>query len=221
MSNKLLYGVGINDADYVVNRGVYLEERHLNGKKKWISTWKCPYYTKWKSMIERCYSEKHQITNPAYKDVTVCEEWLTFSNFRKWMVSQPWQVKEGESSLHLDKDILLKGNKVYSPEACVFVSRLVNNFINTNRGKNKSKYLLSCYWRENSNKFTSNCNSYFDNKVIHLGYFNTELESHLAWKKQKHIYSCALADSEYVTDERVAEALRNKYKNYTIYEEEL
>ena len=76
-------------------------------------------------MIYRCYSEKSQERHPTYKDVTVCEEWHNFQNFAEWMednydpeIMQGWQ---------LDKDILFKGNKIYSPDTCRLVPAEIND----------------------------------------------------------------------------------------------
>ena len=108
---KPIHGVGINDAWYQV--------QHMIGIKTII----CPFYRKWKSMITRCYSEKHQQSRPNYAECYVCDEWLIFSNFKAWMKKQDWQDKE------LDKDILNQGNNIYSPIDCLFVSQAVNSLM--------------------------------------------------------------------------------------------
>ena len=211
---KLVSGVGINDADYVVKVWEGTEERYPNGNKKRVSVWRCPFYSRWESMLKRCYSKKFQESRQTYKGCTVCEGWLLFSNFRKWMVTQEWEGNQ------LDKDLLKDGNKVYSPETCVFVSREVNIFVVT-CGKSRGEYLIGCYWNKPNKKFLSRCSNPFTKKLEYIGYFSTELAAHLTWKKQKHIYSCQLADSVYVTDERVKQILLHKYENYTILEDHI
>ena len=211
---KLIQGVGINDADYVVKVSEYLEEILPSGKKKRKLVWFCPYYSRWTDMLRRCYSKKLHEKRPTYLGCTVCKEWLTFSSFREWMTTQEWEGKE------LDKDLLIDGNKIYSPETCVFVSREVNIFVIT-RGKSRGEYLIGCHWDKRDKKFLSKCCNPFTKKRKFLGYFSTELEAHLVWKKRKHEYACQLADSEYVTDERIALVLRTKYANYTILEDHI
>lgn len=103
----LVYGVGTNDADYQVAITEAL------GSKR-VIVWKCPYYQKWLNMLERVYGSDRA----AYEGVSVCESWLTFSNFRSWMEVQDWQGKE------LDKDVL--GSSVYGPDACLFIHKVVN-----------------------------------------------------------------------------------------------
>jgi len=81
-----------------------------------------PEYEKWYHMLERCYSERHHKKYPTYKGCSVCSEWHNFQEFAKWLHLKNKNFK----SLELDKDILLKGNKVYSPSTCSLVSRAKN-----------------------------------------------------------------------------------------------
>ena len=106
-NKKLIYGVGIND----LNEPAYINRKSLK------------FYSTWKGMIERCYSEKFHIKNPTYRGCTVCSEWLVLSNFREWFDAN---YREG---MALDKDILIKGNRVYCPEACSFIPRYINNLL--------------------------------------------------------------------------------------------
>lgn len=105
--NKLVHGVGINDYEGSV---------YVNGKR--IESYRC-----WKSMLERCYSSTFQIRCPTYVGCTVCVEWLSFSNFKKWYGEN---YREG---FELDKDILVEGNKIYSPDTCVFVPHYLNTIL--------------------------------------------------------------------------------------------
>ena len=83
---KLVYGAGINDADYVVNK---LETiGYVNGAQKRKLIWACPYYRAWADMLKRCYSAKFQESRPTYAGCTVSAEWLKFSNFRAWIEKQ-------------------------------------------------------------------------------------------------------------------------------------
>lgn len=209
MKQKLIYGIGINDAKYSISIKKELEK--VNGKRRREVVWQCPYYFKWTDMLRRCYSEKFKHKHTTYKDCTVCQEWLTFSTFRKWMETQDWINKD------LDKDILILGNKEYAPDKCVFIEQKVNKFL-TDRVNNRGEYLIGCYWNKERGKFQAGCNNIFSGKLEYLGRFDTEIEAHLAWKKRKHELAFQLADSEYVTDERVRRRLRTRYENYTILE---
>lgn len=207
------YGIGLNDVNYKVT----LTERLPCGK--YAQVWRCPYYEKWHSMFMRCYSSYYLEKQPTYRGCVVCEEWLLFSNFRKWMVGQEWRIPSGKA-LHLDKDFLVEGNKIYSPETCIFLHQRVNNF----RGDcahRRGSCLLGTSWSKVMSKFESCIKSPFSKKKNKLGYYESELEAHFAWKKQKHIYSCELANSEYVTDERVRQVLLHRYENYKVVEDHL
>ena len=199
---KLLYGVGINDADYVVQRKETVG--YVDGKQKLI--WICPFYKTWTNMIKRCYSIKTQNNQPTYIGCTVSDEWLTFSVFKKWMESQYWEGKQ------LDKDLLVEGNKVYSPETCVFVTRMVNNFT-TDRGNDRGEFLIGVIWYKPIEKFISQCSNPFTKKKENLGYFTSEQEAHEAWTKRKLELAYELAAIQ--TDTRVAKALISRYSNYS------
>lgn len=82
-------------------------------------------YYKWKNMVQRCYDKKvHKKYKPEYKDKSVCEEWLNYSNFRIWFDEH--YVPCNNNQIDLDKDLLVQGNKVYSPETCVFLLHYQN-----------------------------------------------------------------------------------------------
>ena len=195
--NKLVYGVGVNDADYNVYEYVTVD-----GKSKIV--WTCPFYRTWKHMLERCYSEKYQSKKPTYKGCSVCDDWLIFSNFKSWTEEQDWEGKQ------LDKDLLKEGNKIYSSEYCIFVDRKINSFV-IDRSNDRGKYMLGVCWHKNTGKFKSSCRNPFTGTQETLGYFIDELEAHSTWKTHKHELACQLADSEYCTDPRLAEALRTRY----------
>ena len=181
---KLVCGVGINDSDYVVNV-------ISNGKHYY-----CPIYLKWKSMISRCYNLKYKLTKPSYDGCTVTDEWLTFSNFSKWMLSQNWKGK------HLDKDILFKGNKVYSSFNCCFVSQSINNLLCCPSPRGKKK-LLTGVFKDVKSNFRSMVSINGNNKS--LGSFNTEIQAHIAWRKAKSQLIIEAAFTQ--TQDNVREAL--------------
>lgn len=188
--NKLVYGVGINDANY-----------HVRPKTDAGFTL-CPYYSVWSGMLKRCYSDKYQNRRPTYKGCYVCKEWLSFSNFKSWMEKQDWQGKV------LDKDLIVIGNKCYSPETSAFVDRVTNGFP-TDCAASRGDLKIGASIRAGTNKFVSSIRHPLANKTIRLGEFNSEDEAHNAWKAEKHNFACMLADMQ--SDERVAKALRVRY----------
>lgn len=190
---KLVYGVGLNDADYTLTRHV-----KEGGRKRII--WMCPYYRTWTSMLDRCYSDKFTARRPTYKDCSVCDEWLTFSNFKAWMETQDWEGKQ------LDKDILFSENKVYSPETCVFVDARVNSFwLNHGHSQGRPLDLHPC---AANGKFQAKCRNPFTGECEYLGYHTSAKAAHEAWRRRKHELACQYADMQ--TDPRIAEALRSR-----------
>ena len=199
-SGKLVYGVGINDADYHVHRSI-------NGKREWV----CNYYKTWADMLQRCYSEAKHKRRPTYKDCEVFREWLTFSKFKEWMEYQDWDNKE------LDKDLIKAGNREYCPEYCVFIHSKVNSFT-IDSGSVRGNSLIGTSWHKRDLVFQAYCNNSFVRRTReHLGYFTDEIQAHLVWKSRKRELAIQLANSEYVTDERVAQALINRYQGDGVY----
>lgn len=199
-SERLVYyGVGINDADYNISKSVVV------GGGKYRQVWICPFYSAWRNMLQRCYSEKLHQKYPTYKGCSVSEEWLLFSSFRKWMEEQEWE------GLQLDKDVLFVGNKVYSEETCVFVTRQVNNFL-TDSGKSRGESPVGVSWDKKKNKLMANVSNPFTGKQDRLGYFDCPHEAHKAWlaKKLEHAYALAAIQ----TNPLVAIALIECYENY-------
>lgn len=200
---KLVCGVGTNNADYAVTK--YETIGYVNGKRKQKAVWVCPYYRTWTNMLMRCYSSKFQEKQQFYKGCSVSEEWLTFSNFKAWMKKQEWEGK------HLDKDILIEGNKIYSAETCVFVTPIVNTFT-VDRGNSRGEWLIGASWDKPSEKFLAHCSNPFTKKIEHLGLFATEQEAHQAWLKRKLELAHELAAIQ--TDPRVAKALIDRYSKH-------
>ncbi len=200
---RLVYGVGINDAGYVINKTEIAG--CVDGKRKRRTSWGCPFYRVWTDMLRRGYSDKYKATHPTYRGVTVCKEWHTFSVFKAWMETQDFEGKQ------LDKDLLIRGNKVYSPEACVFVSRQVNNFL-IDRGNARGAYKVGVCWHNRVGKYKAQCCNPITKKGENLGLFTTEQEAHDVWltKKLEHAHNLATLQ----TDERVAKALVGRYTNY-------
>ena len=81
-------------------------------------------YKTWLSMISRCYNPYCLNERLTYKDCYVCKEWHCFQNFAKWFYKNYYEIPN--QRMHLDKDILIKGSKIYSPETCVFVPNNIN-----------------------------------------------------------------------------------------------
>lgn len=111
---KLVLGVGI-----------------LGTGKSRVNNKLTPAYSLWQNMIRRCYSGRDK----SYDSSLVCEEWLYFPNFESWF------IKNHREGCSLDKDILVPGNKLYSPETCVFVPHSLNAAVVQGNGRQKKDSL--------------------------------------------------------------------------------
>lgn len=188
---KLVYGVGVKDVD----RPVYTK---LDDGK----IVRCPFYVRWTNMLKRCYDPTFQLKQPTYVGCSVTEEWHLFSNFERWMKAQDWEGGQ------LDKDLLKAGNKVYSPDFCVFLPRELNAFT-IDCGASRGEYPIGVSFHKGTGRFRAHCRNPFTGKLESLGLFDTPDEAHLVWKKRKHELACIYADQQ--TDPRIADALRTRY----------
>lgn len=163
-NRKLLYGFGINDADYVIRT-------RENGKCVI-----CPYYQRWISVVQRSNDAKEKLRKPTYVECYTSLDWKYFSDFRTWLDKQPyWQ------QLRIDKDILFPGNKEYGPDTCVLVPEYLNKCIAIT---NKGKYMRGVSFK--AGKYEARID--IDNKANKLGRYLTEIEAHNAWQNAKADY---------------------------------
>ena len=114
-----VYGVGITGTKYPcsVNGSVIKE------------------YTVWADMLKRCYDPKEHARYPGYAGCTTSDNFRYYEYFYEWCHNQ---IGFNNSSWHLDKDLLFKGNKVYSEDTCVFLPAEINTALtsaNTIRGE--------------------------------------------------------------------------------------
>ena len=194
----LIFGVGINDVEYCVSK---YEKQGDTLKQVWL----CPYYQKWRHILERCYSKTFLSKYQTYYGCYIHPSWIRLTGFIEWVDSH---ANGGWVDLQPDKDLLVVGNREYGPDTVVFVNTSVNNFI-LDSGKIRGKYALGAMYDKACNKFRAECLDPFKKNKAYLGVFNTELEAHKAWQAKKHEYACQLADLQ--TDHRVAKALRERY----------
>lgn len=163
-----------------IGEGIYVPS--VNGKHT-------PEYSKWKSMIKRCYDSKTIQKQPTYKDVIICEEWLNFQNFAKWFHENYYEV-EGEK-MNLDKDILVKGSKIYSPETCIFTPQFINTlFIKTN--SKRGNFPIGVTYKKDINKYLATVQ--IKKKHVHIGVFSNQEEAFHAYKQAKEQYIKKVAD---------------------------
>jgi len=183
---SLVYGVGINDWGGNVRVGGKLIKE----------------YQLWQNMLQRCFDEKYKQNQPTYEGVTCSKDWLSMTKF----VEDVSQMRGfGFDGWALDKDILQKGSKLYSKDACCFVPQEVNNLL-TKSDRIRGEYPVGVNFHKATGKFKAYLN--INGKAKHLGYFTTPEEAFQAYKTAKEAYTKVVAQKwQHLLDERVFQAL--------------
>ena len=199
---KLVYGIGINDADYSL-RSYVGTGKGLDGRRNRRKVWACPIYAKWVNMLCRCYSAGYQDLYPSYRGCSVTPEWLRFSVFKEWMDSKDWHGKE------LDKDLLVPGNKLYSPSTCCFISPRLNSFI-SERDYSEAELPIGVTTQANGT-FRTKCRD-MNRKQVSLGTYQTKAEAHEAWR----VFKLEMAKKHAALENNPAiyDAIVRRYENY-------
>lgn len=154
----------------------------------------------WKNMLKRCYSEVSFKKSPRYEQCLTSETFNHYQQFKTWCNSQ---LGFGNMGWELDKDILVKGNKIYSEDTCCFVPKEINLLL-VKHDKGRGDYLLGVDYHKNRKQFRARCSD------KHLGWFNTEIEAFLAYKQAKEAYIKDVANKwKDQIDPKVYDALMN------------
>ena len=166
-------------------------------------------YVPWCSMLKRCYSDSYKKKNPTYKDCEVSENFKSYEYFYEWCHKQVGFGNDGNGNpFHLDKDLLVKGNKVYSENTCVFIPSEINSLL-IKREALRGEYLIGVYWSKTNKAFKARvCKN--KGKSEHLGYFKTEIEAFNTYKQAKESFIKEQAEKwKSQIDPRAYEALMN------------
>lgn len=169
---------------YLYNRG-YLgigkyEKKSLQGRK-------------WNSMFDRCYKETDK--NRTYKGTEVSEKWYCLQDFGKWFDENLWS----NDCTFLDKDILVDGNTIYSPETCVLVDNYINCFFAYK--KEKASNLPTGVIQETENSYRAYLNHRGENVLRQ--WFKTPQEAFIVYKNAKEKLA-----------KEIAEEYKLKYENF-------
>ena len=186
---RKIYGFGVCDVEY----SVFFEDGSI-----------MPSYNVWHDMLRRCYSEKLHKKEPAYIGCSVCDEWHRFSTFKDWFDAN---YIDG---CYLDKDILVKGNKVYSPQTCCFVPREINNVIENARSR-RGNTPMGVF--ERNGRYLSYVR--VNGKRIYLGTFDTIEQAFEIMKERKEMYIKDLA-RKYYNNGKIAKNVYEALLNYKV-----
>ena len=181
---KPLFGVGVNDAHYAT-------QPIVNGKQI-----KDPAYRSWVNMLKRACYQKYHEAHPTYSDVTVCKEWHSFSAFRAW-----W-LDNHRDGLNLDKDLLVVGNREYSPWSCLYIPQWLNKFT-TDSGASRGELPIGVSLYKPTGKYQSHCCNPITGNRRRLGYFTTPEAARSAWLKCKLEIADQLKPAMDAVDQRI------------------
>lgn len=133
-------------------------------------------------MLKRCYYDKYKEKFSTYENCYVVDNWLNFQNFAKWHNDNFYRVDE--ERMELDKDILQKGNKIYSPETCIYVPYKIN-YLFVKRDAMRGDLPIGVYYDKECHRYIAQCHDVFLGKGIALGSYGDELSAFIAYKKYK------------------------------------
>ena len=150
-------------------------------------------YAVWGSMLLRC-TEKLWSKRSTYYGTTCSENFKSYTFFYEWCQSQVGfgNVDENSKSWHLDKDLLVKGNKVYDENVCLFLPATINQIL-TKRENGRGEYPLGVSKHKVDNKYSATCSLGKANPTF-LGYYSTPIEAFLVYKKAKESYIKQVAE---------------------------
>ena len=162
-----VYGVGVAGAKYPST---------INGRN-------IKEYVLWKSMLRRCYSDGFRKKNQTYEGCEVSDKFKSYEYFYEWCHEQ---IGFGNNGWQLDKDLLIKGNKVYSESTCVFIPTEINTLL-IKREASRGDHLIGVYWNKTNKAFVATVRKN-KGKSEHLGIFKTEIEAFNAYKQAKESF---------------------------------
>lgn len=145
------------------------------------------FYNLWLGLFNRCYADYQLERRPSYKGCTVDERWHDYQEFAKWCDEH----KYSDLGYQLDKDILIKGNKIYSPETCCFVPREINMlFVSAARARGEFPQGVHYYKPLDKYKAIVRING----KHKQLGYHDTPEQAYEVYKREKEAHVKNMAD---------------------------
>ena len=169
-------------------------------------------YTVWYSMSQRCHNSKIHKQKPTYSGCAISDNFKSLPYFLDWAKQQVGHnSRDGEGrKFNLDKDILIKGNKVYSENTCVFVPMEINNLILNSR-VTRGEFPVGVHYEKSCNKFQAYIRK--NGKRVHLGRYNTVEEAFYTYKRVKEAYIKDVANK---WKEQIDIRVYNVLMNWTI-----
>lgn len=163
---KLIRGIGFN------SKGQY---KTMENRKRTKA------YSVWRAMIERACNPEFQEKYPTYKGCSINERWHDYQVFADWYVNN----RRSNQDYQLDKDLLVTGNKVYSPETCCLLPQELNTLL-TDRRNHRGDYPQGVHWDKFIGKFKAQITA--NSATTYLGIFDCPQEAHQVYKTYKEAY---------------------------------
>lgn len=197
-SKSLVCGIGINDYDEPIKiNGVHIDS-----------------YNYWRHILKRCYSESSLRRNASYRDCSISDDWIYFTNFKEWFDNPENGFMLGHE---IDKDLLVHGNRIYSETTCCFLPPEINRVLNRQKNK-RGNYKIGVFYRKDMNKFVAQIQSGI-HEHRQIGIYETEQEAFLAYKIEKERYLRYLAD-KYFSQNLITKKVYDALYNYEVMEDD-
>lgn len=192
-----VYGVGIIGNKYPVSVNCVLTKE----------------YAMWMNMLKRCFYKKIKDKQPSYKEAICCDEWLYFDNFYEWLHNQEnFERWKSNNRYALEKDILVKNNKIYSPKTCCIVPQNVNCLF-LKREADRGLYPIGVRYRDEG--FMASCHNPFTDRREELGSYSTPEKAFSIYKDYKEDLIKQVAEIEY-KEGNITEECYQAMKNYVV-----
>ena len=170
-------------------------------------------YKLWINMMARCFDKKEKDKHPTYQNATCCEEWLYYPNFYEWLHSQEnFEKWLNGYRWNVDKDILVKRNKIYSPETCCLVPQNVNTLFVK---KDENRGVLPIGVTICNDGFKARCQNPITKQRDDLGNYSTPTQAFLVYKNHKENLIKEVAQLEF-NNGNITEACYNAMMNYVV-----
>ena len=184
-----VYGIGIVGTKYPIS----------------VNSVQTKEYELWTHMLQRCYSDTYKKKRPTYEGCKVSDNFKSYEYFYGWCNKQ---IGFNNKGWHLDKDLLTKGNKVYSEDSCVFIPKEINLML-IKCDASRGEHLIGVCWHKKDNAFVAKV-AKNKGKREYLGFFKTEIEAFNAYKEAKESFVKEQANKwKDKIDIRAYEALMN------------
>lgn len=168
-----------------------------------------PSYARWRNILIRSFSDKYKNEHPTYKNVTLSQDWIYYSNFKQWFYDPSNGYIDG---YQLDKDLLVKGVKIYSPETCCFLPQELNKLL-TKRDLHRGELPIGVHRLQRKSAYRASLQMF--GKTKNFGYFKDPMSAFQEYKKRKEQYIKELAE-DYFNKSKITQKVYEAMMRYKV-----